>query len=187
MLYVLTKIPPIAGPHTFPVQVIADALIEDQFMEIRTDVSGAAVTAQMEQQIDEICQDYNRSFNDLHYMGDFNQQLKLREERTRRIAKVRDNKLNRYERSKAIHDDKVSSCLIVFTCCLGPDCHTVIKPEMKNLEFRKALHKLDKHYGVVVGGRTEWIEKPLEQDYHQQIQSQSRVSVESHLGSEDHS
>ena len=62
--------------------------------------------------------------------------------------------LNRNERLKAIHDDKVSSCLKVFTCCLGPDCHTVIKPEMKNLEFRKALHKLDKHYGVVVGGQS---------------------------------
>jgi len=27
--YVLPKIPPIAGPHNFPVQVMADTLIED--------------------------------------------------------------------------------------------------------------------------------------------------------------
>jgi len=51
---------------------MADALIEDQFIEIRTDVSGAAVQTQIDQQIDSIWEDYDRSFNDLYYMGDFN-------------------------------------------------------------------------------------------------------------------
>ena len=58
--YVLPKVPPIAGPHNFPVQVMADALIEDQFIELRTDVSVAAVEAQINMQIDQIWEDYDR-------------------------------------------------------------------------------------------------------------------------------
>ena len=59
--YVLPKILPIAGPHNFPVQVMADALIvKDQFIEMRADVSGAAVEAQINMQIDQIWEDYDR-------------------------------------------------------------------------------------------------------------------------------
>jgi len=138
--YVLPKIPPIAGPHNFPVQVMADALIEDQFIELRTDVSGAAVEAQINMQIDQIWEDYDRAFNEIWEM-DLNgpererEKFRISQERTMRIAKVRDNRLgiqsilmadlNRYEKLKTIHDDKVASCLKVFTCCLGPECHYV--------------------------------------------------------------
>ena len=79
---------------------------------MRTDVSGAAVEAQINMQIDQIWVDYDRAFNEIWEM-DLNHQEREREKfrisqvRTVRIAKVRGNRLydGRPESLREAHDN----------------------------------------------------------------------------------
>ena len=58
------------------------------------------------------------------------------------------NAITRWDKDKAIHEEKQANCMKVFTKYLGPGPLSLINKEINELKFRAAWVKLNKHYSL---------------------------------------
>ena len=161
------RIPVVAGDHNFAVMIMADGLIEDQFIFIRTDTSEAAVTVKIDELLETRKVRFNLAKDRLRRSDISNRRYKVEREKLQQVYeadvdKIREQRtqiqseliadLGRWEKLKSLHDDKVASLIHCFSY-LGPEPQSQIKDLLSNLEFRAALRKIDDHYGVTKGGQ----------------------------------
>jgi len=161
------KIPVVAGDHNFPVMVMAEGLIEDQFVFIRTDTSDAAVTVKINALLQIRRDRYDTARDRLRREDISNRRYhkaklnlldtyeldveKIHEKRTQIQSELIAD-LGRWEKLKSLHDDKIAALTLCFSY-LGPDPLSLVIDELKALHFRGALRKIDNHYGVKNGGQ----------------------------------